>query len=152
MNCKLSDAQIAAAVQTLRNDRRRVSWRSLRAMLIKQYGVAGRTDRLRAVCRTLQQPAGQGSQIAELRRQAEDSERRQAEAQRERDLALARARRSEERETAHQDRWAAEIYALRESVERLKGERARRQTLEDQVVRLQRELQALYSRLARYEG
>jgi hypothetical protein len=65
---------------------------------------------------------------------------------------IVRARRSEERETAHQDRWAAEIHALRESLERLKGERARRQTLEDQVVRLQRELQALYSRLARYEG
>ncbi|HEY6540923.1 MAG TPA: hypothetical protein VIZ18_08305 [Ktedonobacteraceae bacterium] len=70
---------------------------------------------------------------------------------RERDLALARALRAEERETAHQDRWAAEIHSLRESVEQLKGERARRAVLEEQLVRLQRELQGLYRRLARYE-
>lgn len=152
MNRKLSDTQIAAAVQTLRNEGQRIGWRSLRALLMKQCGAAGRTDRLRAACQALQRPAVELPQIAELRRQGDDSDRRRLEAQQERDLALARALRSEARETAHQDRWAAEIHALREAVEQLKGERARRQTLEDQIVRLQRELQGLYSRLARYEG
>jgi uncharacterized protein involved in exopolysaccharide biosynthesis len=65
---------------------------------------------------------------------------------------LGRAERSEAREVAHQDRWANEIHTLRESVEQLKGERTRRQILDDQLMRLQRELQTLRHRLARYEG
>jgi hypothetical protein len=40
---------------------------------------------------------------------------------------LARAERSEAREIAHQDRWASEIHILREALEQLKSERARRQ-------------------------
>jgi molecular chaperone GrpE (heat shock protein) len=53
---------------------------------------------------------------------------------------------------AHQDRWANEIHTLRESVEQLKGERMRRQSLEEHVLRMQRELQSLRQRLARHEG
>jgi hypothetical protein len=84
-------------------------------------------------------------------RRLADAEQQALEAQRQLDLARARAERSEDRETAHQDRWASEIHSLRETVEQLKSERVRRQTLEEQVLRLQRELQSLYLRLSRYE-
>ncbi|MGA8708620.1 MAG: hypothetical protein WB646_16725 [Steroidobacteraceae bacterium] len=80
-----------------------------------------------------------------------DAEQQTLEVRRQLDLALARAARSEERETAHQDRWASEIHSLRETVEQLKSERIRRQNLEEQVLRLQREVQSLYLRLSRYE-
>jgi len=152
MNRKLTDVQIAATAETLRQEGRRVGWRVLQAALTKQYGAAGRTDRLRAICRASHEPVDEHSLTTELRRQAEEGEQRCLEAQQQRDQALSRAQRSEQRETAHQDRWAAEIHALREAVEQLRGERARRQSLEDQVVRLQRELQGLYGRLARFEG
>jgi predicted kinase len=66
--------------------------------------------------------------------------------------AIGRAERSEARELAHQDRWAAEIHTLRAAVEQLKGERTRRQALEEQVLRLQRELQALRRRLPGEQG
>jgi hypothetical protein len=141
MRQKLTDAQITAAAESLRQRGRPVNWRSLQAQLISQHGAAGRTDRLRFACRVLQHPTAKATDPAAIQ-----------DVVRERDLALARAERAEEREMTHQDRWAAEIHALRESVEQLKGERARRLVLEDQLVRLQRELQGLYRRLARYEG
>jgi hypothetical protein len=89
--------------------------------------------------------------LAGLQHRLEIAEQGRAAAMKERDQALARAERAEARETAHQDRWATEIHSLRESVEQLKGERLRRQTLDDQVVRLQRELQVLRRRLTDYE-
>jgi hypothetical protein len=146
---KLTDAQIAAAAESLRQHGYPVSWRSLQAQLVSQYRAAGRTDRLRSACRILHRGIVRASDQSEAQQTA--SGQRLQDVLRERDLALARALRAEERETAHQDRWAAEIHSLRESVEQLKGERARRAVLEEQLVRLQRELQGLYRRLARYE-
>jgi len=88
----------------------------------------------------------------ELQIRLSSSEHHRLEAEQARDLALARAQRSEERERAHQDRWAAEIHELRETVEQLKVERSRRRNLEEQLLRLRRELQSVYTRLRRYEG
>ena len=148
---KITDAQIASGIEALRAAGRSIHWRSLQAWLISQHGSAGRTDRLRSACRRAQEPKPQlvalqwEARVAEL-------ERLRFEAEQARDRALARAVRSEEREIAHQDRWAAEIHRLRESVEQLKEERSRRQSLEQQLARLQRELQSAYGRLTRYEG
>lgn len=152
MNRKLTDEQILTAVGVLRSRGERVGWRRLQALLTAQYGVAGRTDRLRAACRAVQRTTGQGAAPPGWQSRIADADQQTLEARQERDLALARAARSEERETAHQDRWAREIHSLREAVEQLKAERVRRQNLEDQVLRLQRELQSLYARLSRYEG
>ena len=152
MNRKLTDAQITSAIEQLRRQGRHTGWRSVQALLRAQYGIAGRTDRLRSACRVIRAPPAEHPMFVELRRRAEEGERLTWEAQQARDQALARALRSEERETAHQDRWAAEIHALRGTVEQLKGECVRRRNLEEQVVRLQRELQSAYSRLARYES
>ena len=153
MNRKLTDAQILTTFELLRDAGQSVSGRALRAALRQQYGAAGRTDRVFALCRSLREPTvPEPELIAELRRQMLAAEQDRAAAQDERDRALGRAERSEAREVAHQDRWANEIHTLRESVEQLKGERTRRQTLDDQLMRLQRELQTLRHRLARYEG
>lgn len=151
MNRKLTDEQISAALADLRSRGEPVGWRRLQALLTAEYGASGRTDRLRAACRA-ERPAASGDSVSlTWQRRLADAEQQALEAQRQLDLALARAERSEDRETAHQDRWASEIHSLRETVEQLKSERVRRQTLEEQVLRLQRELQSLYLRLSRYE-
>jgi hypothetical protein len=153
MNRKLTDAQITATFQWLRAARSHVSGRALRAALRQQYGASGKTERVFALCRMLREPTvPEPETIAELRRELLAAEQARAAAQDARDRAIGRAERSEARELAHQDRWANEIHTLRESVEQLKGERMRRQSLEDHVLRLQRELQSLRQRLARHEG
>jgi hypothetical protein len=151
VNRKLTDEQIFAAVSLLRSRGERVGWRRLQALLTTEYGVAGRTDRLREACRTVARMGEEGAVPPTWQLRLAEADRQTLEARRERDLALARAARSEERETAHQDRWASEIHSLRETVERLKAERVRRQHLEEQVLRMQRELQSLYARLSRHE-
>ena len=147
MNRKLTDAQISAAFDSLRHAGQNVSVRALRAALRAQYGAAGKTARVYELCRKLRVPElTEQPLILELRRQLLLAERGMSSARLERDAAIGRAQRSEARELAHQDRWAVEIHTLREAVEQLKGERTRRQALEDQVLRLQRELQALRRR------
>lgn len=144
MNRKLTDAQISAAFISLRGNGQQVSVRALRVALREQYGAAGKTARVYEVCRKLRAAVmSEQPLILELRRQLVLAEQAMSAAQLERDAAIGRAERSEARELAHQDRWADEIHTLRESVEQLKGERTRRQSLEDQVLRLQRELQVL---------
>lgn len=144
MNRKLSDQQIRSTYESLSHHGRAVSGRALRAALRAKFGAAGKTDRVFAICRSLRAPAPpEPADINALRRELQAAEEGRAQAQQERDQALARAVRSEERERAHQDRWANQIYELRQQVESLKGEGARRRVLEDQVVRLTRELQGL---------
>lgn len=151
MNQKLTDQQIEQAAESMRGAGQAVTARALRAVLRERYGVVGKAARLTLVCRGLREPLPDGPTLAGLQQRLEVAEQGRAAAMEERDRALARAERAEARETAHQDRWATEIHSLRESVEQLKGERLRRQTLDDQVVRLQRELQVLRRRLTDYE-
>jgi|HubBroStandDraft_2_1064218.scaffolds.fasta_scaffold650657_1 hypothetical protein len=151
MNRKLTDQQIGQTVEALRCAGQKVTGRALRAALRERYGAAGKTARLSSACRGLQVPPPDASFVTGLVQQLQTAELNRAAAIEERDRALARAERAEARETAHQDRWASEIHSLRESVEQLKGERLRRQSLDDQVVRLQRELQVLHRRLAHFE-
>jgi hypothetical protein len=151
MNRKLTDQQIQQAADSMRGAGQAVTARALRAVLRERYGVVGKAARLTSACRELRQPVPDATTLAGLQQRLQMAEQGRAAVGDERDRALARAERAEARETAHQDRWATEIHSLRESVEQLKGERLRRQTLEDQVVRLQRELQVLHRRLAQYE-
>ena len=151
MNQKLTDQQIGQTVEAMRCAGQKITGRALRAALRERYGVVGKTGRLVAACRGLRNSVPDASLVTELQQQLQDAKLHRMAALEERDRALARAERAEARETAHQDRWATEIHSLRESVEQLKGERLRRQTLDDQVVRLQRELQLLHRRLAQQE-
>jgi hypothetical protein len=150
MNRKLSDQQIRATYDSLSRDRASVSGRALRAALRARFGAAGKTDRVYTICRSLREPSvAEPADIAVLRRELEAAEQGRAEAQAACDQALARAERSEARELAHQDRWANQIFELRQQVESLKGEGARRRYLEEQVARLTREVQVLRLRSER---
>lgn len=151
MNHKLTDQQIGQTLEVMRSAGQKITARALRAALRQRYGAVGKTSRIASACEGLRDRGPEVSIITGLRQQLQDAELGRLAAIEERDRALARAERAEARETAHQDRWAIEIHSLRESVEQLKGERIRRQSLDDQVVRLQRELQVLHRRLAQYE-
>jgi hypothetical protein len=120
VNRKLTDEQIASTFEALRRTGVAVSGRGLRTALRRQFGAAGKTDRIFALCRALQAPGMDG--VAELRRRLEEAERGRAAAESARDQALERAVRAEAREMAHQDRWANEIYTLRQRVRQLQGE------------------------------
>jgi hypothetical protein len=141
MNRKLSDQQIAATFRELMAAGGPVSGRSLRTALRDRFGGPGKTERVFALCRALKTPLNAEPAIVQrLQEQV-------AAAESERDLALARAELAEQREIAHQDRWANEIHTLRQTAEQLKGEAARRRALESQMLLLNRELQALRARL-----
>ena len=123
-----------------------VSGRALRAALRAQFGAVGKTERVFALCRS-RRGSDEPASACELHARLEEAEQGRAAAEVAREQALQRVERSEAREMAHQDRWANEIYALRQTVQQLQGESQRRRALEDQVLRLQRELQGLRNRL-----
>ncbi len=159
MNRKLSDEQIEAAWRSLRRTGVPVSGRALRAQLRRRFGAAGRTDRVFSLCRTLEAAAvleqGAGGEYRDRATPAGAEPTWAADGKaegtlrEERDRALERARRSEAREIAHQDRWAEEVHALRCEVKGLRTERARRRLLEGQVLQLSSEVHRLRERLAR---
>jgi hypothetical protein len=134
VNRKLTDEQITSTFEALRRTGVAVSGRSLRAALRRQFGAAGKTDRVFALCRALQAP--EVAEVAELRRRLEEAERGRAAAESARDEALERAVRAEAREMAHQDRWAEEIYTLRQRVRQLQGEGERRLLFQPNVHRV----------------
>ena len=153
MNRKLTDAQVASTYAALAASGRSVSGRALRAELRQRYGAVGKTARIFDLCKILRAPPiSESAAIAELRQQLNSAERARAAALEDRDRERARAERSELREIAHQDRWANEIHELRRQVAELQGERTRRQSQDEMLVRLQREVQSLQRRLTRYEG
>ncbi len=144
MQRKISDAQIAAALETLESGGHRVTWRRLRLHLLSTLGVAGRTDRLRRACRALgkaQRPTQ--ADLTPDTAALSTAQEQLVLALEQRDRALERAARAEERETRHQDRWAEQIYALRQELDSLRQERAHRQRLEARLLQLQQELLAL---------
>lgn len=114
MPLKLTDGQIEFSCREVLAREAAASGRMLRRVLRERYGAAGRTDRVYAIWRRL-------SRGEDLRGPVTDLERNRWSAR----IAAAeeRARLAEERETKHQDRWASEVYALREQL------RARQATL-----------------------
>lgn len=152
MNRKLTTEQIISTFQQLQATEGTVSGRALRAALRQRFGAAGKTARIFALCRSLQRPKiDEAALVLELRQRQQEAERAKLEAQAARDQALERAMRAEAREVSHQDHWAREVDQLRQLVQQLSGEAARRQALDLEVLRLHRELQALRARLALLE-
>jgi hypothetical protein len=146
VNRKLTDQQIVSTLEALSATGMPVSGRALRAALRAQFGAVGKTERVFALCRS-RRGSDEPASACELHARLEEAEQGRAAAEVAREQALQRVERSEAREMAHQDRWANEIYALRQTVQQLQGESQRRRALEDQVLRLQRELQGLRNRL-----
>ena len=83
------------------------SGRGLRRALRERYGAVGRTDRVYAIWRRLN--AGDNAVDAVTNPERHRWMVRIA-------AAEERARLAEEREIKHQDRWATEVYALREQL------------------------------------
>jgi hypothetical protein len=129
VNRKLTDQDIEATWRALELQfGHPVSGRQLREALRARFGTPGRTDRVFAIWRNLseqQRRAALEPSVAELLRRMEAAEASAREAMQAKAAAEARADLAENREMAHQDRWAHEIYELRQEVERLKQQRLR---------------------------
>mgnify|MGYP001616264971 CR=1 FL=1 len=61
--------------------------------------------------------------------------------------ATARAELAEERERSHQDRWASDVYELRQEVKALKAERAKSGVAADRYLDMHREVLAARARI-----
>lgn len=128
MNRKLTDLEIESTWRELEAQSSPVSGRRLREALRERFGTPGKTDRVFAIWRGLgeeRRRAALEPSTAELLVRMEAAEALAAEALRAKQVAEARAELAEQREVAHQDRWAQEIYELRQEVERLKSLRLR---------------------------
>lgn len=107
MALKLTDGQIETLCREVLAREEAPSGRLLRRALRARYGAVGRTDRVYAVWRQLSRGDNAPSPVT--------SEERNLWAAR---IAAAeqRAQLAEEREIKHQDRWASEVYELREQL------------------------------------
>lgn len=126
MNRKLTDQQIEAAWRDLEAKGIPATGRQLREALRERFGSPGKTDRIFAIWRTLSEERRRAAlepSTAELLARMEAAESIAAAAVQAKGAAEARAALAEQREIAHQDRWAQEIYELRQEVERLKRQR-----------------------------
>jgi hypothetical protein len=105
MVSKLTDRQIEMLCSEILAREPAPSGRLVRRALHARYGAVGRTDRVYGIWRRLSR--GESAQ-----KPVTDQERHRWTVR----LAAAeeRARLAEEREIKHQDRWASEVYALRE--------------------------------------
>jgi hypothetical protein len=121
VNRKLTDQQIVSTLEALSATGMPVSGRALRAALRAQFGAVGKTERVFALCRS-RRGSDEPASACELHARLEEAEQGRAAAEVAREQALQRVERSEAREMAHQDRWANEIYALRQTVQQLQGE------------------------------
>lgn len=107
MPAKLTDGQIEMLCREVLARETAPSGRFLRRALRERFGAVGRTDRIYAIWRRLH--AGENVPSA-----VTDAERHRWMIR----IAAAeeRARLAEEREIKHQDRWASELYELREQL------------------------------------
>jgi hypothetical protein len=112
MTARLTDRQIEMLCREVLAREKTPSGRSLRRALRERYGAVGRTDRVYAIWRSL--AGGESEQSA-----VTDAERHRWMAR----IAAAeeRVRLAEEREIKHQDRWANELYELREQLRTRQG-------------------------------
>jgi len=120
MNRKLTEADIRATWDALTRRQGRATGRQVRAALRTQFGVAGSTSRVFALCRQWNAEAAEArSSEPALHARIRELEAELAKAQAAKAAALERALLAEEREIRHQDHWANEIHELRQVVAKL---------------------------------
>jgi hypothetical protein len=146
VNLHLTDPLIRTTYRDLAAAGAPVSGRSLRRELRKRFGAAGKTARVFAIWReesrtTPPVPSHSlPSDIAELQTRMLAAEASAA-------SNLLRAERAEYREQAHQDHWAMQIDELRERLKAQPQYARDNHRLQEQVLRLSAELQALRDQL-----
>jgi len=136
---KLSDGQIERVCREVLARDAMPSGRALRRALRERYGAAGRTERVFAVWRRLSSTSPDAVPVTDEERQRWMARIAAAE---------ERARLAEERETMHQDRWATEIYELREQL-RAKQHNAASGVSHEAYRRVHQELLQAQAELAR---
>jgi hypothetical protein len=112
MALKLTDGQIEILCRDVLAREKTPSGRSLRRALRERYGAVGRTDRVYAIWRVLAAGEKALSPVTDAERHRWMARIAAAE---------ARVRLAEEREVKHQDRWANELYELREQLRTRQG-------------------------------
>jgi len=121
VNRKLTDEELTQACLELLSKHPSSSCRRLRTLLRERFGCTCRTDRVYAVWRSIRaeienrysgapEPSRLDQALIEAREQIATLETALLDAEN-------RALRAEERERAHQDRWAAEIHELRQKLQ-----------------------------------
>ena len=112
MAARLTDQQIERVCREVLARENAPSGRSLRRALRERYGAVGRTERVYGVWKAMIAGETPLSRVT-------DAERHRWMAR----IAAAeeRVRLAEERETKHQDRWANELYDLREQLRTRQG-------------------------------
>ena len=121
VNRKLTDDELTRACLDLLSKHPSLSCRRLRILLRERFGCACRTDRVYAVWRSIRaelesrysgaaEPSTLDLELIQAREQIATLETALFDAEN-------RALRAEERERAHQDRWAAEIHELRQQLQ-----------------------------------
>jgi hypothetical protein len=147
MNQLLAEHHIRATCRELLAGGGRATGRALRRTLRERFGAVGRTARVFQIWR---EEAAATSvpivspDIAELQRKLRSAEATAAE-------NLARAERAEYREQAHQDHWGMEVDRLREQLRAQPKYAAEIRLLQERVVRLSAELQALRTQIQQAE-
>jgi len=148
---RLPDADIHAVIDELRVQRGFPTGTALRAELARRFEYRGGVSRIYRLLRDHAHtaatpapapppppsPAAAPGELQQLRR--------------ERDEALRRAHLAELREESHQDRWANEIYDLRQRVRELRDAARRLPIVERSLQDRSRELASAYHRLATLE-
>ena len=113
MPLKLTDGQIEILCRDLiARHHAPLSVRALRRALRERFGACGRTERVFAIWRRLTRPDTPSTHVTDDERQHWQARLTTAE---------QRARLAEERETAHQDRWASEVVELRTQLRERQG-------------------------------
>jgi hypothetical protein len=121
VNQKLTDEELTRTCRELLSKRPSLSCRRLRTLLRESFGCSCRTDRVYAVWRSIRaeiesrysgavEPSLLDLELIRAREQIATLETALFDAEN-------RALRAEERERAHQDRWAAEIHELRQQLQ-----------------------------------
>jgi hypothetical protein len=142
---QLSDEEVRSTLATLLQTRRQVSGRALRRALRARYGAVGRTARVFQIWRDMTGGAARAMELPDYSREqlrAAEIRIRTAE---------SRAALAEEREQAHQDKWAVEIHALREQLALHEASMPRSGVPHETYHRLYAAYLEVRRRLARYE-
>jgi hypothetical protein len=148
MNQMLSDRHIRQTCRELIASRPRVSGRELRRALKEKYQSVGNTERIFKIWREEQSAHAEEGRAVLIPGDQQPLLARLAAAEAAADTNRLRAERAELREQSHQDRWAAEIDQLRQTVKAQPKYAAEIRALQEQVLRLTVELHAARRLLA----
>jgi len=142
---QLSDDEVRSTLVALLQTRTRVSGRALRRALRARYGAVGRTARVFQIWREMTGGTAQRADLSDYA--AEQLKAAQVRVR----AADSRAVLAEEREQAHQDKWAVEIHALRQQLAQHESSMPRSGVPHETYHRLYAAYLELRRRLARYE-